>query len=376
VGRREGAGGVSAETTFDATQDTLESLLREIGQGKIQLPDFQRGWVWDDEHIRSVITSVSRSFPIGAVMTLVTGGEVRFKPRPVEGIEFAGAPPEPERLVLDGQQRLTSLYQALHLRRPIRTRDDRQREVERWYYVDIVKALGTPDEREKAVRSMPADRQIKYDFGRKIEIDLSTPQNEYAKQMFPVNMIFSYDDWFDGFRDYWNHDEPARERLKRFRREFIDVFKSYSLPVIQLRKNASKEAVCRVFEKVNSGGIALTAFELVTATYAADGYNLREDWLGSGTGKQRVKGRAERLAEAGSVLKAVENTDFLQAVALLWTAARRAEARDGAASGRELPAISCTRQTILNMPLDGYLAHAGRAEEGFRRARPGGALEG
>ena len=39
-----------AETTFDATQDTLENLLREIGQGKIQLPDFQRGWVWDDVH--------------------------------------------------------------------------------------------------------------------------------------------------------------------------------------------------------------------------------------------------------------------------------------------------------------------------------------
>jgi hypothetical protein len=360
---------VSAETTFDATQDTLESLLREVGQGKIQLPDFQRGWVWDDEHICSVITSVSRSFPIGAVMTLVTGGEVTFKPRPVEGVEFAGARPAPERLVLDGQQRLTSLYQALNLRRAIRTRDDRQRETDRWYYVDMLKALGTPEEREQAVFSVPTDKQVKRDFGRVILLDLSSPEKEYAAQTFPLNLTFTYDDWFEGFRDHWEADKVVRKRLDRFRQEFIDVFKSYSLPVIQLRKNASKEAVCRVFEKVNSGGVALTAFELATATYAADGYNLREDWFGSGTGKQRLKGRAERLAEAGPVLRAVENTDFLQAVALLCTAARRAEARDAAASGRDLPAISCTRQTILTLPLEGYRAHADRAEEGFRRAR-------
>jgi uncharacterized protein with ParB-like and HNH nuclease domain len=86
-----------AETTFDATQDTLENLLREIAQGKIQLPDFQRGWVWDDVHIRSVVTSVSRSFPIGAVMTLQTGGDVKFQPRVIEGIEFEGAAPVPPR---------------------------------------------------------------------------------------------------------------------------------------------------------------------------------------------------------------------------------------------------------------------------------------
>lgn len=360
---------MSAGTTFDATQDTLESLLREIGQGKIQLPDFQRGWVWDDEHISSVITSVSRSFPIGAIMTLVTGGEVKFKPRSVEGVEFAGTPPEPERLVLDGQQRLTSLYQALNLRRAIRTRDDRQRETDRWYYVNIPKALGTPEEREQAVFSIPADKQIKRDFGRIIVLDLSTPEREYTEQMFPLNLTFTYDDWFEGFREYWDEDKSVRKQLNRFRQEFIDIFRSYSLPVIQLRKNASKEAVCRVFEKVNSGGVALTAFELVTATYAAEGYNLREDWFGVRKGSERVKGRADRLVEAGPVLGAVENTDFLQAVALLHTAAQRAEAKDALVSGRELPAISCTRQTILTLPLKGYLAQADRAEEGFNRAR-------
>ena len=72
-------------TTFDSTKASLKDLLREIEEGKIQLPDFQRGWVWDDDHIRDLLVSIARSFPIGAIMLLEAGGEVRFETRPVEG---------------------------------------------------------------------------------------------------------------------------------------------------------------------------------------------------------------------------------------------------------------------------------------------------
>ena len=82
-----------------------------------------------------------------------------------------------------------------------------------------------------------------------------------------------------------------------------------------------------------------------------------------------MKGRAVRLAEAGKVLEAIASTDFLQAVSLLYTAAGKALTEDGK-GGRGIPsAISCTRQSILDLPLAGYRDHADRAEEGFRRAR-------
>ena len=74
-------------TTFDSTKASLTDLLREISEGKIQLPDFQRGWVWDDDHIRDLLVSIGRSFPIGAIMLLKSGGEIRFQTRPVEGLE-------------------------------------------------------------------------------------------------------------------------------------------------------------------------------------------------------------------------------------------------------------------------------------------------
>ncbi len=62
-------------STFDSTKRLLPEILAEIVKAKIQLPDFQRGWVWDDQHIRSLLVSIARSFLVGAVMLLETGGE-------------------------------------------------------------------------------------------------------------------------------------------------------------------------------------------------------------------------------------------------------------------------------------------------------------
>ena len=73
--------------SFDSTKESLSIVLKDIKKGEIQLPDFQRGWVWDDDHVRDLLISLAQSFPIGSVMLLETGGEVDFENRPVEGLE-------------------------------------------------------------------------------------------------------------------------------------------------------------------------------------------------------------------------------------------------------------------------------------------------
>jgi len=81
-------------SNFDSTKKSLADLLRDIISGKIQLPDFQRGWVWGDQDIRSLLVSIARAFPVGAVMMLEAGGDTRFKVRPVEGLDSAKITPE------------------------------------------------------------------------------------------------------------------------------------------------------------------------------------------------------------------------------------------------------------------------------------------
>jgi len=56
-------------STFDSTRWPLPDILGQIVKCNIQLPDFQRGWVWDDEHVRSLLISVARSFPVGVLGT-------------------------------------------------------------------------------------------------------------------------------------------------------------------------------------------------------------------------------------------------------------------------------------------------------------------
>src|SRR5437899_1111752 len=90
----------------------------------------------------------------------------------------------------------------------------------------------------------------------------------------------------------------------------IQRYQQYQVPVIILRKETPKEAVCQVFEKVNTGGGSLTVFELLTATYAADDYNLREDWAA----------REKRLRQY-KVLGNTQSDDLLQAISLLVTRA-------------------------------------------------------
>ena len=360
-----------AGSTFQTNPFGLHKLLDNCHAGIIQLPDFQRSWVWDEDRIKSLIASVSRAFPVGALMALNTGGPVNFKPRPIEGAPDEAKQTVPQSLLLDGQQRMTSLYQATLRGKVVETVTPKNKKVRRWFYMDIRESLDPSVEREDAIKGVPEDRIVRTDFGREIVLDLSSPKLEYASLMFPLSQVFDWDDWQDGFNEYWESDEGDRKELRAFRKQVLENFKSYDVPVITLDQSTSKEAVCVVFEKVNTGGKALDAFELVTAMYAASGHELRKEWYG-GDGE---KGRHQRLAEtfrpagAGTgILAGVSNTDFLQAISLFHTRDRRRMAETAGKQGKDLPAVSGNRQALLNLPLDAYKQYQVQVEKGFVQA--------
>lgn len=346
---------MSAITTFDSTKESLLDMLRSIADAKTQLPDFQRGWVWDDDHIRSLLASLSLSYPVGTVMMLETGGEeVKFKPRPVEGVLANGS--KPERLILDGQQRLTSLYLATLFGGPVETQDARKKQIKRWYYVDMAKALSANGDRDEAIVSLPDDRLVR-NFRNEVIADFSTPEREYETGLFPLNRVFNSAEWRRGFNRFWQHDGSKSELFDRFEEMVIKRFEQYQMPLILLRRPTPKDAVCQVFEKVNTGGVSLTVFELMTATFAADDYNLRDDW----------NARHTRL-HAYKVLKGVQSGELLQAVALLATTERRTSRIAAGIQPENAPGIGCKRKDILGLTLLEYQRWAGPATEGFIRA--------
>lgn len=365
---------INPDTSFTASSVRLQTLLENAREGRLQLPDFQRSWVWDEERIRGLIASISRGFPVGAVMTLRTGGAVDFKPRPLEGAPAAAADETPDSLLLDGQQRLTSLFQVLVRKQVVATLTPRRQRVRRWFYLDIEKCLDEAGDRDEAVVILPEGRRVTSEFGRVVELDLSTRELEFENMMFPLTSVLDYADWQTAFVMQYSGtaDFQARfQRLNEFHERVIKNFTAYLVPQIELSASTSKEAVCVVFEKVNTGGKALDAFELITAMYAADGYELRKDWFGTEEGEGR-HGRlraAMRLPSAAEgVLSGVGNTDFLQAISLFHTRDLRESAKAEGKTGRELPQVSATRQVLLNLPLDAYKQYQHRVEEGFLSA--------
>src|SRR5665213_2703156 len=143
---------------FDSPDINLADLLRLVADGKMQLPDFQREWKWDDPHISSLLASISLGYPVGVLMTLQTGDSATFAPQPISGVRIPTAY-VPDELLLDGQQRATSLFQSLMSGQVVETCDPRGKKLQRWYYLDIAKALDPDGDREDAIVSVPEDHK-------------------------------------------------------------------------------------------------------------------------------------------------------------------------------------------------------------------------
>lgn len=331
----------------------LSEYMQWTTTGKIQLPDFQREFKWDDDRIRSLLVTVLRGHPLGVVMLLKTGNDqIRFKPRPVEGVSLpVGA--EPASLLLDGQQRLTSLTQALTGQGIVATKDTRGKLLDRRYYMHIETALLGEDRLDDAVISVPADGVRRSNFGKDIDLDLSTEDRERSEGYFPLRLLC---DPLNATT--WLLQLPDRELVSQFMAAVIQPASSYAIPAIELDNATSKSAVATVFEKVNTGGLPLNVFELLTATFAGDkeyydthgtDFRLNDDWQ-------------ETTAKfaAYPVLAAVENTDFLQAVTMLTT--RRQNLAD---TSSKPPAISAKREDILKLSLADYLDWVEPLREAF-----------
>lgn len=331
----------------------LAELMRDVAIGKEQLPEFQRGWTWDDNRIRGIIASLSQGYPMGAVMRLEYGNEnVKFKYRTIEGVSASNI--IPEYLILDGQQRLTSMFRATCSKEPVDTTTDKGKDIKRYYYLDINKCLNEDEDRFDAVLSIPHDRKVKTNFDRNVVLDLSRREYEYENEMFPVNIIFDSgvrEDWADGYKEYHNYDKVFMEKYKRFRTEVIDTIVNYKLPVITLGKETPREAVCKVFENVNTGGVALTVFELVTATFATYNFDLREDWNKC---KEIIYGVHEPLNT--DVMCGVDETAFLTTITLYTTYFSP-------------KMTTCKKKDVLSLDYNDYINNRDIVLEGYKMAR-------
>lgn len=247
------------EATLTATTVDLSPLLAGIHSGAIMLPDFQRDFDWSEKDVIELLVTVFSGWPAGSL--LIMRGHVRlFKLKPFE--DAAAQEKSVDRIVLDGQQRLTSLYHALYDRGP------------------TVYALKYP----KGKHKMPDLEEgfvwfKREDWDRKFR-DVS---EQFREGLLPCYALKTPSDFFD-WRDQLlaalprAEQEEVRDHLTHLYRNAISVIHRYEFPVVMLEETIEPAAIARIFERVNQYGMTLGTFDLMVAKVYEPDWNLRDRW--------------------------------------------------------------------------------------------------
>lgn len=260
----------------DTNPRSLPELLGELHNGATVLPDFQRDYVWDPSAVDELIVSIVSSYPAGSILRVRSAGD-DFAWRPFEGAK----PPvggKPTFMVLDGQQRLTSLYQAFYGHGDFA------------FFLDVGKLLsGEPI--EDALHHSRRDRRP-----ARTLLPRDNSENEAKRALaaqaaalvIPLGTIRASQDAFNT----WciavtgllaGQASPDLPQLLAIGSRWIKPIQEYKFPVVTLSQETTADAVCTIFETLNRTGIKLSPFELLTARYFARGVRLRDLWEQSQT---------------------------------------------------------------------------------------------
>ena len=248
---------------FYPSSEKLNFLLTNIHNRELALPDFQRDFVWDPRATEELIESILQNYPAGSLLRIKNKSDFFLAPR-----EVAGAPAldghSPSYLVLDGQQRLTSLYQALY-----GTGNHR-------YFINLRGLLegGDLDDCVFYLRKPRATRR----FG--------TMEQQANELVFPLKVLFGHPDGFEGWLDQvvdrCDEDRDAskelKQRLRNLRNTWIKNIEDYEFPVVTLGEETEVEAVCTIFETLNRTGVKLSVFDLLAARFWPENVRLRDLW--------------------------------------------------------------------------------------------------
>lgn len=245
------------------TLEPLKFLLEMIHNRAMALPDFQRDFVWDPHATDELIESIINNYPAGSLLRIKNGQQLLFQPRAFEGApELNGS--KPAYLVLDGQQRLTSLYQAFYGKGEHR------------YYLNLAGLEKGKDLEDCAFYMKAEDGEKEY----------GTTAQQAQALVYPMERVLGTADGFSGWQNQVlriRGGEAAeifdlQERLTKLHNNWIKPIEEYDFPMVTLNEETSGPAVCMIFETLNRTGVKLSVYDLLTARFWPLEFNLRQKW--------------------------------------------------------------------------------------------------
>ncbi len=227
---------MAATTKITPSSPRLASLLSDVERGNIKIPVFQRQYIWTDEQIISLLDSIYRGYPVGSLLMWSTKEELKHE-RNVGGFRLPETPEDyPVNYILDGQQRLTTLYGVFNS-------DQKTADPE---LADRFSICYLPDEDGFSHKAAADDKD-------KIELNKILDTTRLLAELPKFN-------------------ELQRANIAKL----TESFKDYEFPIVTIRDRSNKE-VCSIFQRINSSGTPLSSMELLTAWTWSDKFDLRRE---------------------------------------------------------------------------------------------------
>lgn len=246
----------------------LPKLLRLVKDDRFQIPQFQRPFRWRSSQIKLLVDSIVRGYPIGSLLVMGKHADLPLKARSIEasireddGELIVGEDESPladTQLVLDGQQRITSIARAFLNADPKRS-----------YYFDLKEMLETFSNPTESETDVPWIKS--YQKGKK------DPERKNKNRWIRADIILDSQK-SSIFTTEYIEDSGEFDSLERtIRRQHVaklnglfEVVRKYQIPIVSIDADVGLESVCRVFETINSTGTRLTTFDLAVARFFPD----------------------------------------------------------------------------------------------------------
>jgi hypothetical protein len=236
---------------YQSTQYTVDLLIQRIRTGRLALPDFQREFVWNPSKVVDLLDSVARRWPIGSLL-LLSGPQ----PFAIRAIDHAPqiSNNNLELYILDGQQRITSLFHAVN-------------DVSDYcYYIDFNLLLIGDDEfirwqrREQFEKTYPTVRSR------------ANGRIATVKEVWELELFFAWLEQLPPGEIGSNYVSLREHQLGGLQA------KVYKVMAVELDQEIELEALARIFETLNRTGVRLSAFDLMVAALYPSGFRLRDAW--------------------------------------------------------------------------------------------------
>lgn len=231
----------------------LDHVLGLIDSGQIGLPDFQRRFEWSSKDVTALLSTVLAGLPSGTILF------AESKDVPVALNPLDGAPPvqtDEASILLDGQQRLTALYQAIRGIGPYR------------YAVDLTAVM----EGEDLLQDQVVVSVKSKDWNR-----FNGTQRHLGRVVVPVASLFSDRDFFRWLAASDYEQKKVKEIGDAFANQ-IHPLENYDVPILQLDSGYDLESVAQIFERLNKWGQPLDSFDLLVARAQSPTFSLRRAW--------------------------------------------------------------------------------------------------